>query len=130
MKLDEQIVDAFSVVSLLIAISAAYLAGIWPIVNGLLHEPKAAVQADRDKQSSRCATYAAATVALAVINGAIGVLLVPLSICVIEDFSIHGPFHTVRAGLILAEGLVASGALVAGTLANRLYGRRKQLKNA
>ena len=35
--LDAQIVDAFSVVSLLIAITAAYLAGIWPIVNDLLH---------------------------------------------------------------------------------------------
>jgi len=125
--LDAQIVDAFSVVSLLIAIAAAYLAGIWPIVNDLLHGQDPDVAIDADRMARRCGAYVLSASALAVVNLLVMALLLPLLAQVITSFSSSGPFHTVRASLVLVELLLLSGCATSGVLAFRLYKRKKEL---
>lgn len=125
--LDAQIVDAFSVVSLLIAIAAAYLAGIWPIVNDLLHGKDPDVAIDADGMAGRCGAYALSAAALAVVNLLVMALLLPLFTEVVTSFSSSGPFHTVRAALVLVELLLLSGCATSGVLAFRLHKRKEDL---
>jgi len=125
--LDAQIVDAFSVVSLLIAIAAAYLAGIWPIVNDLLHGKDPDVAIDADGMAGRCGAYALSAAALAVVNLLVMALLLPLFAEVVTSFSSSGPFHTVRAALVLVELLLLSGCATSGVLAFRLHKRKEDL---
>jgi len=125
--LDAQIVDAFSVVSLLIAIAAAYLAGIWPIVNDLLHGKDPDVAIDADRMAGRCGAYAFSAAALAVVNLLVMALLLPLFGEVVTSFSSSGPFHTVRAALVLVELLLLSGCATSGVLALRLHKRKEDL---
>ena len=125
--LDAQIVDAFSVVSLLIAIAAAYLAGVWPIVNDLLHGKDPDVAIDADGMAGRCGAYALSAAALAVVNLLVMALLVPLFAEVVTSFSSSEPFHTVRAALVLVELLLLSGCATSGVLAFRLHKRKEDL---
>jgi hypothetical protein len=125
--LDAQIVEAFSVVSLLIAIAAAYLAGIWPIVNDLLHGKDPDVEIDADGMARRCGAYALSASALAVVNLLVMALLFPLLADVVASFSTSGPFHTVRAALVLVELLLLSGCATSGVLAFRLHRRKEEL---
>lgn len=122
--LDKQITDTFSVVSLLLAVAAAYLAAIWPIVNDLLGDPKVSDNYETEALSRKRTSYAAATAVLTIFEVSVAGILAPLAFKIIERWEGDGPFNPLRAGLLLAEVALLAGVLVGGTLATRLWLRR------
>lgn len=124
MELDKQITDAFSVVSLLLAVAAAYLAAIWPIINDLLGEPRVSDNYEAEALGRKRTSYSVATGVLTIFQASVAVILAPLVFRVFEHWDRDGPFNPLRAGLLLAELALLAGVLVAGTLAVRLWRRR------
>jgi len=123
-ELDQSIVDAFGVVSLLLAFAAAYSAALWPIVSDLLTKQKPIVNADRQQDARRCRAYAWTMGTLAALFFLTGIMLTPLTIDVIQDFTFGGEFHTVRAGLVLVQVTLLSGTIVVIVLCRRLVKRK------
>jgi hypothetical protein len=124
-SLDDEIVDVFQVASLLLAVAAAYLAGIWPIVNDLLHSTKPSVRADREAVAARQRIYAWSTGALAVVDLLIFLILAPLAVDVVKAWHWHGHFHAVRACVLLAEALLAASGAAAAYWCVKLQRRSK-----
>ena len=122
MELNKQITDTFSVVSLLLAVAAAYLAAIWPIVNELLGDPEAKTEFKKAELRRKRTSYIKALVVLTVFEVLITLLLVPLVIEVVGDWGDH--FEPVRAGLLLAMSALVGGFAVTGRLAKRLRTKR------
>lgn len=124
MTLDKQITDAFSVVSLLLAVAAAYLAAIWPIINELLGDPQVSDNYETATLRRKRVSYAVTTAVLTVFEIAVAGILLPLALKVFQDWDGAGPFNPLRAGLLLAETALLAGVVVAGTLAVKLWSKR------
>jgi MFS family permease len=120
---DDQIVKAFSLVSLLLAFTAAYFAALWPIISDLLNSPSPETLAERRAAGRRCRSYAISMLVFAVILALIAALLTPLTLHVLDDLGSQVGFDTVRAGLLLVQVFQIAGLVTGLVLFTRLRRR-------
>jgi hypothetical protein len=100
--LDDQI-GAAGNIDILLVFVFGYFSAIWPQLSVLLDEPAPTVAADRRRLASRLAAYQKLLTGLGVLVVAVVVLLAPLTGHVVTQFSVTGPYHVLRAGLILVD---------------------------
>lgn len=123
--LNEQIVATFTVASLLIAVSAAYLAAIWPIINDLLGEDPPGQDDDQTyRLNRRRATYAATCFALALFDALILFALFPLARQVVAGMDIGTEIDPVRASMFAAYLTLVMGTAVTAILGWKLSRHR------
>lgn len=126
--LDERITDTFSVVSLLIAVVAGYLAAVWPIVIGLLNQSTPDNEYDRNELARRCRAYMHAAGVLAFASIAvIGVMAPFLCRIAVRAFCFH-EMSPLRASVALFALFMVASTGVALVLATRLARRAKKLR--
>ncbi|NHC23619.1 hypothetical protein G6553_10615 [Nocardioides sp. IC4_145] len=126
--LDDHITDAFSVVSLLIAIVAAYLAAIWPVVTELLNRPRPDVAADRRQLAQRCSAYRWIAWGLTLAGGAVAAIMLPLVADVVNAIDTSEAFSTLRASVLVFFILLVGAVVTAGVIASRLGKRASKLR--
>ena len=125
--LDEQIVDAGGLISLLLVFVFAHFSALLPLFEALRHRPKPAAQDDQAALMRQLLSYR--TLACAVLSVVVLVLalLAPLSWRALNA-QLWSPFRTLRVGLLLVDVLLIStgvGVLVEISLLTK---RRKQLR--
>jgi hypothetical protein len=125
--LDDQIAEAGNLIAILLAFVFGYFSAIWPPLTVLLDEPAPTVAADRRRLANRLRAYEHLLGGLGLVVVAIALLLAPLTREVFTEFSWKGPYHVLRAAVVLVEVLLVSMlAIVAWSIA-RLARRRGTL---
>jgi len=109
--LDNRIVDASSLVALLLVFVFAYFAALLPQFENMRAQARPNADDDRQQLEQRLRTYQFIGVGLAAVVVLVFLLLLPLSVDVIRAHPWAGPFDTVRFGLLLAELLVVATAV-------------------
>ena len=125
--LDGQIAEAGNLIAILLAFVFGYFSAIWPQLTVLLDEPAPTVAADRRRLANRLRAYQNLLGGLGLLVVAVALLLAPLTREVLAEFSWRGPYHVVRAALVLVEvSLLSLLGIVAWSVA-RLARRRGAL---
>jgi hypothetical protein len=125
--LDDQIAEASSLLAILLAFVFGYFSAIWPQLTVLLDEPAPTVAADRRRLANRLRAYENLLGGLGLLVLAVALLLAPLTAEVFADFSWRGPYHVVRAALILVEASLLGLLVIVAWSITRLARRRGAL---
>src|SRR5207244_10194348 len=97
-SLDKEIVDAFSLIGLLLVFVAGYFSALLPTVEQLSQERVPDDWVHRRGLKSRLKSYRKLLRILLVLIASIVVLLLPLTKRVLVQWSLNWPFPTVQAG--------------------------------
>jgi hypothetical protein len=125
LDLNGQIAQAFSVISLPLAVAAAYLAAIWPLINELMEDdPVGSSDYEKRLRRRKRTSFSAAAAVLTVFELSIALVLVPLAVEVFARWDWDGDLDPVRAGLLLSVVAMGAGAMVAAVLAVCLWSKR------
>jgi len=108
--LDDRISDASLLISMLLVFAFAYFSALLPQIEDLRARPRPNAEDDRHSLDRRLMAYEGIAAGLAVIVVLIVLLLVPLSIDVMKSKPWHGPFDTLRIGLLLVDLLLVATA--------------------
>lgn len=122
MKLDKEITDVFSLMSVLLVFVAGYFSAILPVTDELLTRAPE-VQADRKGLAARLGAYRKLVGGLVVVVSLVLGLFFPLSIRVL----INNHLSTLRAGILLIELLFLIGLIASAMLWRRLTQRIGEL---
>lgn len=125
--LDHKIIDASSLVSILLVFVFAYFSALLPQFESMRAQPRPNAEDDRRQLERRLLTYQLIGGGLAAVVLLVFLLLLPLSVNVIRTDPWTGPFDTLRFGLLLAELLVAATAAALLIECILLGKRRRQL---
>lgn len=110
--LDEQIVDAGSLISLLLVFVFAYFSALLPLFEDLRHRPKPPAQDDQDALVRQLSTYRTLGCGLLAVVILVLALLGPMSWKALHA-ELWNPFRTIRLGLLLVDLLlVATGTAI------------------
>lgn len=128
-NLDDQIQDVFSVVSLLLAVAAAYFAAIWPIIHDLLQADETRMdEFERGQLAGRCRAYAWASIVLAAVSVCIVGTMSTLAWDTVQQWSPDADFHPIRAALAMALVLLVVTAIAGVKLFYKLRSRATELE--
>ena len=111
MTLDQEISASFSVLGLLIAVIAAYLAGVWPTVMRLKEKRIPDLPEERASDIRTCQSYRNAALVVLVAATVVVALILPLFVRVLGDVDIHEGFSTVRASAVVFELFAVASVL-------------------
>ena len=126
--LDDRITDAFSVLSLLIAVVAAYLAAVWPIVADLLNSATPDVDDDSEALANRCDAYNWVAWGLTIAAVLVAAIMLPLVVDVFGAIDPGDGFSTLRASVLLFFLFMLGAVASAFVLGFRLRRRAKELR--
>jgi hypothetical protein len=122
--LDDQIADAGNLIAVLLVFVFGYFSALWPQLTVLLDEPAPTVGADRRRLASRLRAYQHLLVGLGVLVVAVVALLVPLTRQVFDQTAWTGPYHVLRASLLLVDLLLVSLLVIVAWSIARIARRR------
>jgi len=108
--LDDQIVDAGGLISLLLVFVFAYFAALLPVVEDLRHRPTPDVIVDKESLKRRLSSYRLLGFVLLGVIVLVLLILMPLSWHALHAGLRH-PFHTLRAALLLVDMLLVLTAI-------------------
>ena len=125
-SLNQEIIDAGSLVGLLLVFVFAYFAALFPIFEDIRHRPCPPANDDKQALMSRLKTYWLIGVSLQILVVLVLALLTPLSwqVLHVEKFT---PFQTVRIALLLVDLLLIATGIVIGLEVFLLIRRRREL---
>jgi O-antigen/teichoic acid export membrane protein len=122
--LDDQIADASNLIAILLVFVFGYFSAIWPQLIVLLDEPAPTVAADRRRLASRLHAYQNLLLGLGLLVVAVVALLAPPTWQILAHHSWTGPYHVLRAGLVLVDLLLLSMLAIVARTISRLSRRR------
>lgn len=126
-SLDEQIVDAGGLISLLLVFVFAYFSALLPQFEDLRHRPKPAAQDDQALLMRQLSSYRALACGILAVVVLVLALLAPLSWHALNA-QLWRPFRTLRVGLLLVDVLlILTGVGVIAEVV-LLTQRRRQLR--
>jgi len=126
--LDERITDTFSVLGLVIAVVAGYLAGVWPVISQILNQPRPSANDDAEELAVRCTSYERICWVLTSATILVLLVLTPIVIDVLRTFDWSASVSPVRASVLLFALLMIGSVVCAVLLGVRLRGRAAQLR--
>ncbi|WP_344193377.1 hypothetical protein [Pedococcus aerophilus] len=94
------------------------------MINDLLGDPRVSDNYEAATLRRKRTSYAVATAVLTIFEAAVAAILLPLAVQVFEEWDGAGQFIPLRAGLLLAQGALLVGAVVAGVMAVKLWRKR------
>ncbi|HEV7888807.1 MAG TPA: hypothetical protein VGO92_14715 [Acidimicrobiales bacterium] len=118
--LDGQIVDVFSLLGVLLVFVFAFLTLVWSRADRLIGKADPGEKAPRSALVIELQHAGRLTVCLGASTVLVMLLLAPLSWHVVRTLRLSGPFHTVRAGLLLVQVALAAVAAASYTTRARL----------
>lgn len=124
--LDARITDTFSVLSLLCAVVAAYLAAIWPVIAALLKE-NPEVERDKRRAADSCIAYHRLAVVLASGGTAVFAVMCPLLKDIYDTLG-QGAFSPLRASVSLFAVFLAGGIVTGLVLSSQLRKHARVLR--
>jgi uncharacterized membrane protein len=127
-SLDTQITDAFALLGLLLAFLFGYFAAVFPLVQALLDQPRPEAKDDRQALAGQLGTYRVLVSGILLLIVATAVVVAPLTWKVLAAVSVHRPYSTLRAGLLLIGLMLLALLGVTGWLWGRLHGRITKLR--
>lgn len=126
-RLDSEIEGVFGLVGVLLVFVAAYATVAVPAAAHLLTRRASQVAADRASLRSDLTRARDSLVGLVILALSVLLLLIPLSLRVIAEFSPRGSFRTGRAGLLLVEALLTVSLIAAAIFHIRISRRIREL---
>jgi uncharacterized membrane protein len=119
-SLDNRIVGTFSVVSLLIAVIAGYLAGIWPVIAQLLNKRRPNADDDAEEEARRCDAYKWGCRALTTASAAVALVMLPLVVDIFSAFHVGASVSPLRASVVLFAIFIFATVICSAVLGRRL----------
>lgn len=104
--LEKEIVDAASVVAVLLVFVFAYFSAVLPQIEQLRAQARPAADEDRDVLRARLLTYQLIAAGTTLVTALVLLLLLPLSLRALGTSLFAPTFGTVRVGLLLVEALL------------------------
>jgi hypothetical protein len=128
LALDKQIVDAFTLLAVLLVFAIALISGLLPIVDTKVRQaPASASKADVDDLKGQLLAYILLVGLIGLLTIAVFALLLPLSKQAVSLLTAGPDFPTVRAALLMIEAFLLVQLGVTGWLLWRLIWRRRAL---
>lgn len=128
MTIDQEIVNAASIIGLLLVFVFGYFAALLPVVLTTLDSPRPDVAEDRLTLASRLRSYKFVVAGLLLLALLVLLILLPLSGRAVSSLDREGGFDTVKAGLILMDIMLFTLLVATGWLWLRLRRRVRDLR--
>jgi polyferredoxin len=126
-SLNQQIVDAGSLISLLLVFVFAYVSAIFPMFEEVRHRQRPNAIDDREALIRQLSTYRLIGIGLLILVVLVALLLSPLSWHAAHS-DLLSPFQTIRVALILVDVLLVTTGIVIGVELILLTRRCRRLR--
>jgi len=105
-ELDQQISDVFGLLGLLFVFVIGYFSALLPQAEELLERRASDLQSERRSLLARLRSYRKLTLGMIGMILLVDIVLFPISLSALTAWSLHEPFPTLRAGLLLIDAFL------------------------